>query len=647
MHQLSFGRASLLVLIVLSVYFSGLGTARLWDRDEPRNSRASHEMLARGDWIVPTFNGELRDHKPILLYWGQMVSYALLGESEFTARLPSALCAMLSILTIAVLASRLSGKATGINRDGYWAAGALATCLFFVMAGRAATPDSCLIAFSTLGIAALVIGSLRPSPPYSSGSVGSTRWLYVLVGYTMLGLAVLAKGPVGVVLPLMVVHVWWLICDRWPTAGRSPKEVSRGNTLSQRGAQLLVNVWNTFNPWQCWRAVWALRVLPGILICLLAAAPWYIAVGIATDGAFLRGFFLEHNVGRAMDSMEGHGGSPFYYPFAFVLGTFPWSLWLIPIVLWCRRCSSENVVQRQMVVLAGAWIAVYVGAFSLASTKLPSYITPCYAGAALAIGGFWRQFESAWATPSWRWRQAAHGLTVAIGVLITTGIVVLSRREGMPQLATASAAGVIISLVGALGILMDRLQRTSWTPIGWLVGAAAFQITLFAGGASIVDSYRQDLATLTELDERYPTARWITVGGLEPSWVHYMDKQIEEVKTAANDEKTIAAVADFLRTYPDGKVLVAGEEAHAQFLNGWQERESSVARLSEITTAPRFLKTGTLRILGRSDDSRLAATVDAQHSRDTATEAAEHGNPIRRPLRSAAAGDAEPHNPLR
>lgn len=86
MPQVSYWRIAFLSLIVVSVTFVELGSARLWDRDEPRNARASHEMLARGDWIVPTFNGSLRDHKPILIYWGQMLSYLAVGESEFSAR---------------------------------------------------------------------------------------------------------------------------------------------------------------------------------------------------------------------------------------------------------------------------------------------------------------------------------------------------------------------------------------------------------------------------------------------------------------------------------------------------------------------------------------------------------------------------------
>ena len=151
MRHLSTARSVSLVALVVGVFFFQLGAAALWDRDEPRNAGAAREMLARGDWIVPTFNGQLRDHKPVLLYWGQMAAYRAFGISEWTARLPSAIGALLTVFAAAIVASRLTGRTRGISQEGYWAAASLATCTLFVMAGRAATPDACLIAFSTLG----------------------------------------------------------------------------------------------------------------------------------------------------------------------------------------------------------------------------------------------------------------------------------------------------------------------------------------------------------------------------------------------------------------------------------------------------------------------------------------------------------------
>jgi len=590
MPQLSLARFGLLSLLVACVFFTQLGSARLWDRDEPRNSRASHEMLARGDWIVPTFNGELRDHKPILLYWGQMTSYLLLGESEFAARFPSAIAAILAVFSVALLASRLSGSSRGINRDGFWAAGALATSLLFVMAGRAATPDACLIAFSTLGITFLVLGSLAPAHPFSSGRVTHTRWLAASAGYTMLGLAALAKGPVGVVLPLAVVHVWWLICRRGQSEPLPELPPARASLASQ-AAWWGREAWLTFNPWQCLRALWCLRAIPGLVLVLVAAAPWYIAVGQATNGAFLRGFFLNHNVGRAMNSMEGHGGSLLFYPIAFLVGTFPWSLWLIPIALWARRAALENVVQRQMVILSAVWMAVYVVAFSAAGTKLPSYITPCYAGAALIIGGYWRQFEDSWARPSLNWRRLAYALTIVVGLAIVGVLTWLSASETMPLLARTAAGGWLITAVGALGFWWEYRNSTHRVPATWLVGAAAFHVILFGFGAKSVDPYRGDLKVLAEIKADTAAAHWLSIGGMEPSWVHYLGQEIVEVASSPQTPESWQAVQNFLRTHPAGHIIVVGDEAEAALAN-----HPELAHLQAIDSSPRFLRPGKLTI---------------------------------------------------
>ncbi len=591
MPQLSFSRACILILIVASVFFTQLGSARLWDRDEPRNSRASHEMLARGDWIVPTFNGELRDHKPILLYWGQMASYLALGESEFTARLPSALAAILTILSVAVLSSRLSGTARGINRDGFWAAGVLATCLLFVMAGRAATPDACLIAFSTLGIVSLVLGSLSPAPPFSSGCVTKTRWLHAMFGYTMLGLAALAKGPVGVVLPLAVVHGWWMICRRLqddPATFRSA-----GSSFGSQVAWWGREAWISFNPWRTLCAIWSLRALPGLVIVLVAAAPWYVAVGQATNGAFLRGFFFEHNVGRAMNSMEGHGGSIFFYPIAFLVGTFPWSLWLIPIAMWARRAAIESVVHRQMVILASVWIAVYIVAFSIAGTKLPSYITPCYAGAALVVGGYWKQFEDRWSLPSLNWRRLAYSLTMVVGLAIVGVLSWLSASESMPLLARTSMGGWMIVAVGALGFWWELRGTTERVPATWLAGAAVFQVILFGFGAKSVDTYRSDLRLLANVQSQTQSEHWLSIGGMEPSWVHYLNQEIVEVTGSVNDPASWQAVEQFLNKYPEGIIIVVGEA------NDALKQRANLSGVQELESAPRFLRPGNLTIYRR------------------------------------------------
>ena len=84
----------LIVILGTLVLFSNLGGPRLWDRDEPRNAGCAREMLERGDWVTPVFDGELRTHKPVLLYWFMMTAYAVFGVNEFAARFWSAATAI-------------------------------------------------------------------------------------------------------------------------------------------------------------------------------------------------------------------------------------------------------------------------------------------------------------------------------------------------------------------------------------------------------------------------------------------------------------------------------------------------------------------------------------------------------------------------
>ena len=602
MPQISIFRLLMLAAITTAVFLFGLGKAQLWDRDEPRNARASVEMLQRSDWTVPTFNGELRTHKPILLYWGQMVSYLSLGQSDFSARLPSALAAILTVFAVAVLASRLSGNPRGISAAGFWSATVLATCLLMVMAGRAATPDALLIAASTLGIAILVIGSLAPSSPFSSGNVCATPWVAAAAGYTCLGFAALAKGPVGIVLPLAVVHVWWMINKRlesvtielWNNDHQGGADKQPKPSIGQRVGVLLIESWYCFNPLSCLRAVLALRTIPGLLLTLMVAAPWYVSVGLETDGAFLKGFFIEHNLGRALNSMEGHKGSIFFYPAAFVVGIFPWSLWLIPIAMWTHGAFRENAVQRQLAVLGTVWIVVYLTAFSLASTKLPSYITPCYAGAALLIGSYWKQFESRWHLPKFGMRVAANSLAVATGIGILTAIIVVSRLELMHKIAYASVCGLAISSAGILGLLCER-QRQHWIPRVWMTCAVLFQISLFGVGARQASTYRQDTALVRATQQKQPSEHWMGVGPMEPSWVYYLGQNIEELSGKHHPESIWKSVHDRFVRFPDARLLLVGDSIH-EFEEQSSQYFADLPELIEVGHCERFLKSGEIAI---------------------------------------------------
>ncbi|MCY2986401.1 MAG: glycosyltransferase family 39 protein, partial [Planctomycetota bacterium] len=247
---------ALIIVVAGIALFTNLGGPRLWDRDEPRNAGCALEMLQRGDWVIPFFNGELRAHKPALLYWLIMSAYSLFGVNEFAARFWSAVLGMGTALATYGIGRRLFHA-----RVGLWSAVILSTSLMFDVAGRAATPDSTLIFFSTLSLLVYVWGVFRPKvgetgqrnnslAPVLRGEGGGegprnnslapvlrgegrgegprnnslapvlrgegrgegpnsywfpTRWVVVAGMYALMGLAVLAKGPVGFLLPASVM----------------------------------------------------------------------------------------------------------------------------------------------------------------------------------------------------------------------------------------------------------------------------------------------------------------------------------------------------------------------------------------------------------------------------------------------------------
>jgi len=177
----------LIVTVAVLVMFTNLGGAQLWDRDEPRNAGCAEEMLARGDWVVPTFNGQLRDAKPVMLYWLIMSAYGMFGVGEFAARFWSAVLAVCTVLMTYQIGRRLFNPQVAL-----WAGLILATSLMFAVAGRAATPDSVLIFFVTLALMVYVLGAF-PSKrkagevlPVGDSSFFPRRWPVAVLLYAVM-----------------------------------------------------------------------------------------------------------------------------------------------------------------------------------------------------------------------------------------------------------------------------------------------------------------------------------------------------------------------------------------------------------------------------------------------------------------------------
>jgi 4-amino-4-deoxy-L-arabinose transferase-like glycosyltransferase len=345
-------RIILLFLGCALFHAAGTWNVALIDRDEPRFSEASREMMERGDYVIPYFNGQYRFDKPPFTYWAQVASYRIFGQNEFSARLPSAIAAALTAVLLFLWGARL-----GRERIGWWAAIIFSTSLQVVIHAKAAVADMWLVLFVTLahwaGYELLRDRLSDPEKPSTSNQQPATIRVWWITFYFALALAFLAKGPIGWTPLLTVAAIIVFLRDR---------------TLLKRF---------TFGRGMA---------LTFLLVCL-----WGVPALIQTQGEFFAIGIGRHVVGRSMTAMGGHGARsvgvyllliPFYLVTVF-LSFLPWSLKLPWLVGRLRR----NRDATDIYLLCGASIVFVI--FSFVTTKLLHYTLPAFPLLALLLARRW------------------------------------------------------------------------------------------------------------------------------------------------------------------------------------------------------------------------------------------------------------------
>lgn len=302
--------------------FINLGGHPIYILDEAKNAEAAREMFVNNDWLVPTFNGELRTDKPPLHYWFMMISYKIFGVSAFSARFFSAVFGVLTILSTFHYTKKFLNRKIALLTTFI-----LCSSIFFMQEFHLAVPDPYLIFFVSFALFKFYDFYLN------------NKLVDGFAFYFALGLGTLAKGPVAIALPGLIALVF---------------------LLAKRD----------FN----WRTLKRLNPLLGGILVLAVSVPWYILVHKRTDGAFTQGFFIDHNINRFGSEMEGHGGLPFV-TWAFVLlGLLPFSFYIVQgfIHSWKTRKTNDFILFSFIVS------AVFVVFFSISNTKLPNYPMPSY-----------------------------------------------------------------------------------------------------------------------------------------------------------------------------------------------------------------------------------------------------------------------------
>ena len=320
-----------LLLALLSVGANFWGFP-IYILDEAKNASCAMEMMQRGDWVVPTFNGLLRTDKPPLHYFFMMASYEIFGVSPFSARLFSVVMGLLTIWVVYFFTKRMVGAG-----PAFFASLILVCSLYFSIQFHLAVPDPYLIFFLTASGLCFLYGHQ------------TNQAIYFYLSYASLALAFMAKGPVAVVVNGIIFLLFLLLQGRFS-----------------------------------WRELNRIKIVHGVVVFLVIVLPWWISIGIATDGEWIAGFLWGHNVARFISPLEGHAIIPGQTLLYFFVALLPLSIFLPGAASKAWTGRKTNMLAFFCLVGATAIVAF----FTFSQTLLPTYIGPAVPWGAILLGIF-------------------------------------------------------------------------------------------------------------------------------------------------------------------------------------------------------------------------------------------------------------------
>lgn len=336
----------LFALLALFISLDGLGDRKLANPDEGRYSEIAREMALSGDFITPRLNGLKYFEKPPLQYWATAIAFKLFGESEFTARLYTALCGLGCILLIAYTGRRLYDEQTGVH-----AALVLMSAPYFAALTEIVSLDMGLTFWMTLAMSSFLISQCTATE--------SSRRRWLGMAWAGMAFAMLSKGLIGIVFPAAAV---FLAC------------------LVQRNFRMIAQ----------------LEWMRGLLIFFAIATPWFVLVSIENP-EFLRFFFIHEHFERFTTNTHRRVAAWWYFLPILFAGFLPWAAALIPAMLSGWRAPALLAGQDRIfaplkfILLFSGFILLF---FSYSGSKLPAYILPFFPVLALVLGVYVRRTEA-------------------------------------------------------------------------------------------------------------------------------------------------------------------------------------------------------------------------------------------------------------
>ena len=406
------------MVVAACLFFVGLGRLPLLEPDEGRNAEVAREMLSTGDWITPHFNSLAYMDKPAVYFWMVATSFRLGGISELTARLPSALMALGTMVLTWFMARIMFGDTAGLRAGIIWA-----TMPLVIVFSRIVIFDMTLTFLVTLAMAAFWLDSLS----------GFKRpWLCVLM-FAACGAATITKGPVGFLLPLLSVLAYQAMGGRF-------RELER------------------------------LRWGLGVVVFLAATLPWFIAVSIRNPD-FPSYALWQESLQRFATGHARRGGSIFYYLIVFLGGLLPWSLFLV-FAGWnkVRRWKELRYDINKPVLYSLAWAVVIFVFFTISQSKLPAYFLPATVPLSILMARAWGEMDAEVSERRPDWLTAGFAALIGTGLLLAIAAWELFQIAAVRARAAAKIDPAVLALIkpsllytglilAALGILGRNLAE--------------------------------------------------------------------------------------------------------------------------------------------------------------------------------------------
>jgi 4-amino-4-deoxy-L-arabinose transferase-like glycosyltransferase len=327
-----------LAVLVLAAVAVGIDNMErpLANPDEGRYSEISREMAHDGDWVTPRLNGIKYFEKPPLQYWASALSFRLFGENEYSARLYVALAGFATIALVGLIARRLWDWDMALASMI-----ALACSPYFMALGGIVTLDMGLTLWTTATLFCYLGAEHARDRPSAQ-----RRWM--LFAWAAMALATLSKGLVGIVFAGAAVFMVMALTRDW-------------------------------------RALRRLRLIPGLAIFFLLAAPWFIAVSMANE-EFAQFFFFHEHLSRFLTTQHRRVEPPWYFLPILLAGFLPWMFAMPAAVV--RAWREEAGLAFQPLRAALLWCAFVVAFFSASGSKLPAYVLPVFPPLALVLGRY-------------------------------------------------------------------------------------------------------------------------------------------------------------------------------------------------------------------------------------------------------------------